>query len=127
MSTGPQSENCSDGSQESIRKMRQDRLLALILVAGLLGYAGCEYRQQVTERARLQEQAELERQRQQQETLALLREQMERDQCQQFIRSTALASGLSDREAGVQMMMLTVCSDPQSALRQRLRPQALSR
>ena len=108
--------------------MTQDRLIAVVLVAGLLGYAGCEYQRQATERAHQQEQqrqAELERQRQQNETMQLLREQMERDQCQQFVRSAALASGLSDRERVVQMAMITLCSDPQSGIRQRLRAQTL--
>lgn len=59
------------------------------------------------------------------ETTQLLREQMEREQCQQFVRSAALASGLSDREPPVQMTMITLCSDPESGIRQRLRAKPL--
>jgi len=57
--------------------------------------------------------------------MQLLREQMEREECQQLLRSAALASGLSGREAGVQVLTITVCSDPQSGVRQRLRANAL--
>lgn len=90
--------------------------LTVTLFVGLLGYGGCEYR-------RHRDLADWRRERQlqqQTETLRQLNEQMEREHCQQFVRSTIPRR--QDLYDGGESLVFLVCSNPQSAIRQRLRP-----
>ena len=105
------------------RPLDRGTLVISALILGLLGYVAHDYKQRGAQRKQEEFEralAEWNRQRELTETLTRLNEQMERDECRQFVRSVALAPGLSNG-APVFQGVLLVCDDPQSGIRQRLR------
>ena len=102
--------------------MRKAHVLSVVGIAavGITFLAGREYLQL----QRRQHLLALEQLRQEQQTAALLREQMEREHCEKYVKSVADLTGVSDMRGAPELVGLSVCMDSQSDLRQRLRREA---
>jgi hypothetical protein len=103
-----------------VKKTQVLWLVVAIAAVGMITVAGREYLQlQRSQRALAQQQLW-----QEQQTAVLLREQMEREHCEKYVKSIADLTGVSDMRGAPELVGLSVCADPKSDLRMRLRQSA---
>ena len=103
-------------------------LVLVVLAAGAFAYwqQASEKRASEMKQQELRRELEAEQQRHLQETLDVLADQAERERCQEYVRAMAPPVMAPEPFAGEQAAMynmtaITVCSNPNSAIRQRLR------
>jgi uncharacterized membrane-anchored protein YhcB (DUF1043 family) len=96
------------------------RIASVLLLLVALGASGRACQQRLARQEQERNLRLLRMAQQQSETSRLIREQMERDYCEKFLTSIN-AIGDLDREPAAQLLTLAACSNPESAIRQRLR------